>query len=327
MSVPRVLAVDGGNTKTIAAVADAEARVLATGRAGCGDIYGATSPQAALEAIEDAVAPVLAQCGAVQAAVFSLAGADWPEDFGFLEQELRARLPLPAAVLVVNDALGALRSGSADWTGVAVVAGTGNAVGARHKNGRVFHLGFWPDGGGARGLGRDGLRAVYRSELGIGPATVLTDRALELYGAPDPIALMHAFTRRGGLGESASAGFAAVVLDAVSEGDAVAAAIVAAEGKVLGEQARVCAARAGLPLAAARAVLTGGVFDHPSDALADATMAELPGAVAIRGGPPPIGGALLLGFDQLGLQLDPASLSQSLDEGGRAPWAASASTT
>ena len=44
----RVLAVDGGNTKTLAAVADADGHVLGIGRASCGDIYGAESPDAAL---------------------------------------------------------------------------------------------------------------------------------------------------------------------------------------------------------------------------------------------------------------------------------------
>ena len=35
MSAARVLAVDGGNTKTDVALADADGRVLATGRGGC----------------------------------------------------------------------------------------------------------------------------------------------------------------------------------------------------------------------------------------------------------------------------------------------------
>ena len=162
MTAPRVLGVDGGNTKTLAVVADADGRVIGTGRAGCGDIYGAESPDAALRAIADAVAAALG-AGSVDAAVFSLAGADWPEDFEMLERELRARLGLPGVVVVVNDALGALRSGSPDWTGMSVVSGTHNAIGARHPDGRVFHLGWWPDGGGARDLGSGGLRAVYRA--------------------------------------------------------------------------------------------------------------------------------------------------------------------
>jgi N-acetylglucosamine kinase-like BadF-type ATPase len=326
MTGPQVLAVDGGNTKTIAAVADADGRMLGAGRAGCGDIYGAKSPDAALQAITDAVAAALG-AGSVDAAVFSLAGADWPEDFELLEHELRARLGLPDVVMIVNDALGALRSGSPDWTGMSVVSGTHNAIGARHPDGRVFHLGWWPDGGGARDLGSDGLRAVYRAEMGLGPPTVLTERALALFGVPDPIALLYEFTRRGGLGPSAVDRFAAGVIDAAEGGDAVAGAIVAEAGRTLGSQARASAARLDLPVAGSLVVLTGGVFGHPSDSLADATMAELPGAVAVRHGPPPVVGALLLGFDRLGLQLDPGALSHSLDEGGRAPWAASASTT
>jgi N-acetylglucosamine kinase-like BadF-type ATPase len=325
--VPRVLAVDGGNTKTMAAVADADGRVLATGRDGCSDIYGASSPDAALRAIEEAAGPALARAGAVRAAVFSLAGADWPEDFELLERELRARLALPVELLIVNDALGALRSGSPDWTGMAIVSGTHNAIGARHPDGRAFHLGFWPDGAGARDIGTDGLAAVYRAEMDLGPATVLTEHALALYGASDPIALLHEFTRRGGLGHGAADRFAASVIDAADEGDAVAAAIVAEAGRVLGSQARASAQRIGLTVAGSRAVLSGGVFTHPSDALGDATMAELPGAIVVRHGPPPIVGGLLLGFDRLGVEADPAALLQSLDEGGRAPWAASAWTT
>jgi hypothetical protein len=46
-------------------------------------------------------------------------------------------------------------------------------------------------------------------------------------------------------------------------------------------------------------VLTGGVFGHPTDRLADATMQELPGAVAVRHPQPPIEGALLLAHDRI----------------------------
>jgi N-acetylglucosamine kinase-like BadF-type ATPase len=300
--VSRVLAVDGGNTKTLAVVADGDGEMLGHGRAGCSDIYGAESPEAALEALESAVSAALAAAGAaageLDAAAFSLAGADWPEDFDFLERELRDRLGLRERPLVVNDALGALRAGSPDWTGIAVVSGTGNAVGARHPDGRVFHLGFWPDGGGGRHLGAQGLRAVYRVALGLGPQTQLTERALALYGAPDPLALLHAFTRRGGLPESELDRFAPAVLDAAEDGDAPARALVTAAGVVLGSQARACAERVGLEIAGARVVLSGGVFEHPSDLLAATTLEELPGVEPVRHGPPPIAGAVALALDR-----------------------------
>jgi N-acetylglucosamine kinase-like BadF-type ATPase len=298
-----VLGVDGGNTKTLAAVADESGRTHGTGRGGTADIYNAATPDDAIAAVEAAVGEALARAGIsaaqLDAAVFSLAGADWPEDFELLETALRDRLGLGVAPLVVNDALGALRGGSPDWTGIAVVSGTYNAIGARHPDGRVFHLGFWPDAAGGHELGVAALRAVYHAELDMGPATVLTERALALYGAGDAIGLLYEFTRRGGLGKHEKDRLAPVVLDVADEGDAVAAEIVADKGRVLGRQARACAARLALPLEGTRVVLAGGVFGHPTDRLADATMAELPGAVAVRHPAPPIEGALLLALDRI----------------------------
>lgn len=316
MTGPWVLAVDGGNTKTLAVVADGTGRVMGRARGGCSDIYGAASPDVALEEIARTVTAALAQAGidagAVDAAAFSLAGADWPEDFALFERELPARIGLRDTPLVVNDAIGGLRAGSPDWSGIAVVAGTYNAIGARAADGRMFHIGFWPDGAGARDLARDGVKAVYRAELGTGPATALTELALELYGVADALELMHAFTRRGGLGVTEQDRFAARVLDAADGGDPVAQALVDGKARMAGLQARAAAGRLDLPLHGTRVVLTGGVFGHPTARLADGVMAELPGAVAVRGGPPPIGGALLLALDRAGIDADAGAVAEVL---------------
>jgi N-acetylglucosamine kinase-like BadF-type ATPase len=327
------LAVDGGNTKTLALVAGPDGLARGAGRGGIGDIYGAPTPEHALDAIQAAAEAALAEAGVgpadLGAAAFSLAGADWPEDFTLLRSSLRERLQLPFDPLVVNDSLGALRAGSPDWTGMAIVAGTYNAIGARGPDGRAFHLGFWPDGAGGRDIAREGLRAVYRAEMNLGPRTGLTARALELFGAADPIDLLHEFTRRGGHPEAVGDRFAPLVLDAADDGDEVARAIVAEKGRILGAQGRSSAERIGLPLEGARAVLTGGVFDHPTSLLADATMAELPGAVVVRGGPPPVAGALLLALDGIGVRIDEPALAASLPstsmQGRSGAWAPSPS--
>ena len=85
-----VLGVDGGNTKTLAAVADASGRTRGAGTGGTADIYNAATPDDAIDAIEAAVSEALAEAGIaaaeLDAAVFSLAGADWPEDFALLER-------------------------------------------------------------------------------------------------------------------------------------------------------------------------------------------------------------------------------------------------
>jgi N-acetylglucosamine kinase-like BadF-type ATPase len=163
----------------------------------------------------------------------------------------------------------------------------------------------------------------------MGPATVLTERALELFGAPDPIALLHEFTRRGGHPEAVGDRLAPVVLDAAEHGDEVAREIVAGKGRILGVQARACAERIDMPLSGTRAVLTGGVFDHPTNLLADAAMAQLPGAVPVRSGPPPVAGALLLALDGIGVRIDEPALAASLPstsmQGRSGVWAPSPS--
>ena len=76
-------------------------------------------------------------------------------------------------------------------------------------------------------------------------------------------------------------------------------------------------------------MLTGGVFGHPTARLAAATMAELPGAVPVRHGPPPVAGALLLALDRLGVRADAglvgAGLPFPVSDGRSAPWAGSPS--
>jgi hypothetical protein len=69
------------------------------------------------------------------------------------------------------------------------------------------------------------------------------------------------------------------------------------------------------------------VFEHPTARLAAATMAELPGAVPVRGGPPPIAGALLLAYDRLGVAVDASAVAAGLraSDGRSARWAASPS--
>ena len=95
-----VLGLDGGNTKTVAIVAGLDGVVLGTGPAGCGDIYGSTA-EAALSEIDAAIDGALAEAGRsredVVAAGCSLAGADWPEDYEFLDAEMRRRLPNASA--------------------------------------------------------------------------------------------------------------------------------------------------------------------------------------------------------------------------------------
>jgi N-acetylglucosamine kinase-like BadF-type ATPase len=299
-----VLGVDGGNTKTLALVAYDDGRILGTGRAGCGDIYGAGSPGAAIAEIEHAVNAALTEAGIrptqLTAGAFSLAGADWPEDFRLLEDALRLR-DYGQSITVVNDAMGALRAGSPDGTGVVVACGTGAAVGARHRDGRIWHSSFWQQTQGADDLSLQALRAVYRAELGIDPPTALTQQMLKVFEARTVEEILHQLTARDIQRPQARRHLVRPLFDAADTGDATARGIVVAHGKALGDYAVVAARKVGLLEAPFTLVLTGGVLRHPSPLFREALVTRVQEA-APRAGPiqsrfEPAAGAVLLALD------------------------------
>ena len=281
-----VLAVDGGNTKTIAIVAALDGTILGAGRGGCGDIYNATtstqwpdSAAAAIANIEDAVRSAL-QAAQVQAsdlvtAVFNMAGLDWPEDFALLQTAMQER-GFGQTIHIQNDALGVLHAGSSDNTGVSVVCGTGGATGARGPDGRIWHSSFWQNQvQGSTQLAQKALDAVFRSELGIDPPTMLTPRVLDFFHLQTVEEVLHLLTSRL-VHSSMNIGYLApALLDEAQAGDAAARQIVEEHGNALGNYALVAARFVGIEGTAFRLVLAGGVLRHPSQLLADAIIARV----------------------------------------------------
>jgi N-acetylglucosamine kinase-like BadF-type ATPase len=308
-----LLGVDGGNTKTIAVVTTHEGSIAGVGMAGCSDIHNPSAVDAVAEvvrAVKAALAEARADAADLDATVFSLAGADWPEDFEFLRREIGRRLDLRVEPAIVNDAVGAIRGGTDDGVGVAVVCGTGGAVAARNAAGDVFHYGFWPDGTGAGALGQQALTAVWRADLGVGPETSLTRRALERWQCSDPLELLHAFTRLDvpAIREVEKASFAAAVLDEADAGDPVALELVTVAGRRLAEYARVAAARVGLSGNPFPLVLSGGVLRHPSRLMRDTIVAHVPEGVPVTATVEPVVGAVLLAADAVGTPIEREAL-------------------
>jgi N-acetylglucosamine kinase-like BadF-type ATPase len=297
------LGVDGGNTKTIALISSADGRIVGAGRGGCADIYG--SEDAALASIDAAIAAALTSANlgasAIGAAAFSLAGADWPEDFAFLESSLARYAP---KITVFNDAIGAIIAGAPEGWGASAVCGTGGTSGARSPEGKTWHGGFWHDSScGGEALGQAAIAAVLRAELKIDPATRLTDLLLEHYGQASVEAMLHAHTRRVNRVSRNAAGLARLVLDAAAEGDAAARAIVETQAASAAEHVIVASREVGILERPFPLVLAGGVFRHPSKLLETTLLKHVrrraPQAEAIRTNIEPAAGALLAAI-QLG---------------------------
>jgi len=310
--VAYVLGVDGGNTKTIALVARDDGTILGAGRAGFGDIYRTDSPNVAFDSIAAAIDRALVaaeiQVSDLTASGFSLAGADWPEAFTLIQNAMEQG-GYGKTVVLVNDSLGALRAGSPDGTGVAVVCGTGVATGARAADGRSWHSSFWQGRNGAGEMGHLALTAICRAELGIEPPTSLTPRALKLFEQPTVEGLLHLLTARQSASSESRLGLLApVLLDAAGHGDDTAGEIVRDLGGRLGDYALAAARQVGIADQPFHLVLSGGVFRHPHRDLIDTMIERLhreaPAVEPIHSPFEPVIGAVFLALEAAGTAID-----------------------
>jgi len=277
-----VLAVDGGNTKTIAIVAALDGTILGTGRAGCTDIYQTPiegtsfldTSEAAIANIEYAVETALksAQVKApdLLTSVFNMAGADWPEDFTLLETAMRTH-GYGRSLKVQNDAMGVLHAAVADNIGVSVICGTGAATGARGPDGRIWHSSMWQNQAqGGHQMSLKAFDAVIRSELGIDSPTTLKQHYLDYYGLDSVEELLHLLTGRLQRPAKRIDGLTRILLDEAEAGDRIARQVVQEQGYALGNFVVVAARKVGLEGMPFSLVLAGGVLRHPSTILAEA---------------------------------------------------------
>ncbi len=180
--------IDGGGSKTLAVVVDAEGRERGRGTAASSN-YAAVGLQRAVREIHVATRAALDQAdGALplRAAWIGLSGVDRPGDRDALLPHLH---DLAATVRLTNDAdlvLTALPGAC----GVAVIAGTGSIALGRDPSGTTVRAGGWGhvigDEGSGYELGRAALQAAARSADGRGPRTALLGAIMERYRLADP---------------------------------------------------------------------------------------------------------------------------------------------
>ncbi|HJP70842.1 MAG TPA: BadF/BadG/BcrA/BcrD ATPase family protein [Candidatus Limnocylindria bacterium] len=303
-----ILGVDGGNSKAIALVARTDGSVLgAARRLGAADIY-AEGPDAALAVTRAAVHEALARAEAglrdIGQAVFSMAGADWPEDFALLTAAL-ADDGFGGPVTVVNDAIGALAGAVPEGPAVVVSIGTGAATGARGADGALWHSSFWQAPQGAGELAHAALAAVVRSELGILPPAPLREALLAATGDADVEAALHRFTARSRLSASVIGPVVRALLTSAEEGDPVALAVVESHGTGLGEIAAAAARRVGIGEEAYALSFCGGLARAGAEVLVGAAVAavEAAGQSPVRVPPrwEPAVGAVVIGLHAAGV--------------------------
>jgi N-acetylglucosamine kinase-like BadF-type ATPase len=311
VTLPLVLAVDGGNSKTHLALVRSDGAVLSLVRGplssphhlgldGCLDVLSALVDDAVREAGLGSPNGNVADV-----ARLLLAGIDFPAEEETLRDAVRPR-GWATDVAVQNDTFAILRAGTERGWGVAVVCGAGiNCVGVAPdgRHARFPSLGWTTgDWGGGHDVGCAAVSAAARSEDGRGPKSSLEQAVPAHFGLATPTELAEHF-HAGRIAQRRVIELAPLVL-AEAAADDVAAGIVDRLVAEVVALARVALTRLELEHEPVEVLLGGGLLQTADGRLVDAISAglrEVGPAIAVRATrSPAIVGAALLGLDDLG---------------------------
>lgn len=226
--LPVILAIDGGGSKTEAAVVDVSGHILAYHRTGPTNPNDLGEPEAVRRLTELLTA---FDCPLRPAAVFAgISGAVGHEEP--LSAALTAVFPgVPAGVRTdIYNLFGLLPDADADCA--ALICGTG-AVCFVRKRGILHRIGGWgwllDSHTGGYAIGRDGMEAALRAADGRGEPTALYDAAVEYLGEKPEAAVGRIYDG----GKTRIAGFAPRVFDMAEAGDPAASQILDASAREL----------------------------------------------------------------------------------------------
>jgi len=297
------LAIDQGGTKTVAIVFDDEGHILGKG-ASAGACHFFDGMPKAMAAVETAAKSALAEAGLatrdIHAVSAGLAGANWPEEIVALESSLRTLLSVDN-VKVYNDCLIAMRGGTAKTRCAVICAGTGLNAAVRFDDGIPFVYNNYIEDldQGAKGLGARALRAVFLSEIGVLPPTILTEIALRFFEIHQIDKLLLAYQRQ--QLQKPIQDLSPLLFEAAEQHDQVAQEIISQFGISISRYPVGAIQKHGSQNAEMDIVLSGGLFKARGASLIQTITNEIcrvaPNAKIIEAAYEPVVGAMLLVLD------------------------------
>lgn len=265
MSAEKLLiGIDGGGSKTLALLANADGRILGRATAGSSN-YHTVGKEQAFAALEGAIAGSFADAGInvqpLAALCMGLAGVARPEDRELLLAWAGERFP-GVPIALNNDSELVLAAGTPAGWGIALICGTGSIVLGRSQDGKSTRSDGWGfllgDLGSGFAIGKAALQAVLAAHDGRAPATALSElilRECSLAAPPDLVRWVY----RERIPTAEIAALAPLVEQAAEAGDGIAQAILQQAGNHLADSVQAVATRlsfsGAIPLAMAGGVI------------------------------------------------------------------------
>ncbi|MFP7298250.1 N-acetylglucosamine kinase [Neobacillus niacini] len=267
----KLLAVDGGGTKTLAVLVNEDGTILGKGKAGASN-YQVVGAEGAKEALVEAILTAFHDAGGladVDKAVFALAGIDTEKDEriveGVVERAVKALSIEVGSLVVENDCLSALLGATQNKAGILLIAGTGSIVFAHDGKKQIIRSGGWGhrvgDEGSGYWIGKQAIQAVLKMQDGRGEETLLSRFVLDKFGF-EKIEDLYNWTYSDSYSVDDVGSLAALVDDAYRLGDTVSKRILDHAVNELILLLKTAIVKAGIQHEGFELILQGGVFHH-----------------------------------------------------------------
>ena len=235
-----VIGVDGGGTKTNAAVFGEHVGVVGAGASGPANQRSVGTDAASVniaQAIRSALQAASIPLSQVAATTLCLAGFDTDLDLPVPQRALRS-LGFTGPAIIENDVVGAWAGATEAQPGVVVIAGTGATGLGMNARGQLWRTDGWDyilgDAGSGYAIGLAAIRAAMRMLDGRDTPTALLRELQTVYGVNNAEE-MRRLVDSTPFGKFEVAAFAERVWGAAQQGDPAAQAIFTEAGTRLGE--------------------------------------------------------------------------------------------
>lgn len=303
-----VLGIDGGGTKTLCLLADADGNILARREGGATNPHVVGIEAAArhlFKLIHEACEDARCETEELRSAVLGLAGAGRESDRRNLRETLGSLFAESGSrglqIAIETDARIALEGSFAGGPGVVIIAGTGSIVIGKTQRDDVVQVGGWGrilgDEGSGYAIGCEAVKALALHMDGRGEATKLREVFARRFNWETRDQIIAAVYKE----KFDLASLAPVVFETALANDVVSQRILQRAAALLVEQASHVIKKMGV-LRKIGLVMAGGLIDHPT-AYANVLhmkLIKLLPQVDIR--PPvhsPAQGAVLMALDRL----------------------------
>ena len=300
------LAVDGGQSGTVAVVAHADGTILGVGRGG--PIRHHEEPDAerfVRQGLSSAISEAMSDAqghGTVAVCCLAMTGSA-----GIADRVVRELVTAERYIMLENDIFAALASGTGGGGGVGLISGTGTVALAKTRTGEHIIRGGWGwmlgDEGGGFWIAMEALKAAARDVDGTGAPTVLTSTLPGILGQQDLREVYNIVTGQR-LDRTAIAALTTTVVRIAEAGDDVAASILDSAARHLAKLVLATVAAAPFLTPDERVIVAcGGVLNPGGWVVSRVTehLAEsAPGFRMIAPAVPPVIGAYYLALAELG---------------------------